>query len=381
MLAKDEMSNWLSKERTEAEKSFQSMKVPGLRDENYKFTPVKESLISGQKDTSTADPAISYQKDSNKQLYLAQSEKALSELDRLPKQLEVSESMQEDFFQKLNAGRWTDGVYLYLKEGQAKVELKQDFSKHQHLRNYIWLAPYTELDLEDFIFSDQSDEVLTTAYTKIFLEHDSVLRLKSFQDLDKNLQAFHRLDLVLQGNARVSHYGIALGASKSQNRTEISLMGKEAEYQGQQAVIGYESQHFDFWVKSFHPVPHTQSHLKFTNIVDGRAKSVFNANIDILKEGFKTEASQSVKSLLLSPRASVENMPKLEIATDDVKVAHGAAVSSIDENQRFYLQTRGISKEQAERMIVESYIEPILREFSNNTVVREKAVSKSLSGK
>jgi Fe-S cluster assembly protein SufD len=98
-------------------------------------------------------------------------------------------------------------------------------------------------------------------------------------------------------------------------------------------------------------------------VADGAGRSVFNGAVRVPRSAQQTNAAQLSRSLLLSDRARVDTKPELEIVADDVKCAHGATISRLQQNELFYLQSRGIGAEQASRLLLRGYCEEVLREL------------------
>jgi Fe-S cluster assembly protein SufD len=98
-------------------------------------------------------------------------------------------------------------------------------------------------------------------------------------------------------------------------------------------------------------------------VADGAGRSVFNGAVQVPQPAQQTNAAQLSRSLLLSERARVDTKPELEIVADDVKCAHGATVSRLQQNELFYLQSRGIGADQAARLLLRGYCEEVLREL------------------
>lgn len=98
-------------------------------------------------------------------------------------------------------------------------------------------------------------------------------------------------------------------------------------------------------------------------VADGAGRSVFNGAVRVPREAQRTDASQLSRSLLLSDRARVDTKPELEIVADDVRCAHGATVSRLQDDELFYLQSRGIAADQAARLLLRGYCQEILREL------------------
>ncbi|HMU75411.1 MAG TPA: SufD family Fe-S cluster assembly protein, partial [Elusimicrobiota bacterium] len=125
--------------------------------------------------------------------------------------------------------------------------------------------------------------------------------------------------------------------------------------------FGDEEQRFTHHTHQDHRAPHTASDLLFKAALRDNARSVYTGMIKIAKEAQKTNAYQASKNILLSKGARANAIPMLEILADDVKCGHGAAVGSLDDDQRFYLMSRGLPREEAERAIVEGFFEDVLQ--------------------
>src|SRR5206468_6872527 len=109
-----------------------------------------------------------------------------------------------------------------------------------------------------------------------------------------------------------------------------------------------------------HKQPYCNSHQLYKGILDGNGRAVFNGKVFVREGAQKTDALQTNKNLLLSPQARVDTKPQLEIYADDVKCAHGAAVGQIDEDELFYLETRGIHPDLARNLLTYGFAEEVI---------------------
>ena len=108
-----------------------------------------------------------------------------------------------------------------------------------------------------------------------------------------------------------------------------------------------------------HAAPRTHSNLLFKGAVEDRARSVYSGLVHLRPEAQKATATQSNRNLVLTEGAGAESIPNLEIEADDVRCSHASAVGPIDEDQRYYLATRGVPPEEAERLIVLGFFEDV----------------------
>jgi Fe-S cluster assembly protein SufD len=128
-----------------------------------------------------------------------------------------------------------------------------------------------------------------------------------------------------------------------------------------------------------HEAPRTHSDLLFKGAVKDTAKSVYTGLIKIGENATKAEAFQTNRNLTLSHGAWAESVPNLEIETNDVKCSHASTVGPIDDEQRFYLESRGIRPEIAERLVVLGFFNEVIERLPNLPVVaglRDKVAAK-----
>ena len=114
--------------------------------------------------------------------------------------------------------------------------------------------------------------------------------------------------------------------------------------------------------------PHCTSHQLYKGILDGKSRAVFNGKIFVRHGAQKTDAMQTNKNLLLSNEARVDTKPQLEILADDVKCAHGAAVGQIDEDELFYLETRGIHPDLARNLLTYGFAEEVIGKIKIDSI-------------
>jgi len=161
--------------------------------------------------------------------------------------------------------------------------------------------------------------------------------------------------------ATLTMANLNLGASISKAHIITRLTGERASTKLYGFVFGHGSQHVDQHTLQDHRSPRTDSDLQFRAALQDKSRMVYTGLIRIAPEAKETHAFQSNHNLLLSDSARAETIPMLEILADDVQCKHGASIGPIDEEQTFYLTSRGIPREVAQRLIVMGFIEPIIQ--------------------
>jgi Fe-S cluster assembly protein SufD len=124
-------------------------------------------------------------------------------------------------------------------------------------------------------------------------------------------------------------------------------------------IVG-TGQHADTHSLIDHRKPHCTSRQNYKGILDGKSRAVFNGRVFVHDGAYQTDAEQSNKNLLLSPDARVDTKPQLEIYNDDVKCAHGATVGQLEEEELFYLRSRGLHTDLARNLLTYGFAEEIV---------------------
>ena len=161
-------------------------------------------------------------------------------------------------------------------------------------------------------------------------------------------------------DATLDSSSVALGGDYARVRTDSAVSGKGATSNLLAVYFGDGESMHDFRTMQDHVAPATTSDLLFKGAVRDEAKSVYSGLIRVRKEAAGTNAFQTNRNLVLSEGAHVESVPNLEIEANDVRCSHASAVGPIDDEQRFYLESRGITPDVAERLIVLGFFGEVL---------------------
>lgn len=148
---------------------------------------------------------------------------------------------------------------------------------------------------------------------------------------------------------------------------ELAGEGAELDLTGVYACCG--EQKVDFRITVRHLCAGCVSHQLFKGLAEDEARVKFEGLVYVAAGAEKTEALQENHSLLLSENAFVQSSPQLEIYADDVVCSHGATVGSLDENEQFYMRSRGISLEEARRLQILSFLSPVLEDLPEKKII------------
>ena len=197
---------------------------------------------------------------------------------------------------------------------------------------------------------------------ELVLEPGASVQYVRLQRWDAAAREFLLLRATLARGASLTLANINLGAALSKAHLVTKLTGEQASTKLYGFVFGHGRQHVDQHTLQDHQAPRTTSDLQFRAALQDESRMVYTGLIRIAKTAVQTTAYQANHNLLLSRAAKAETIPMLEILADDVQCKHGASIGPIDDEQAFYLMSRGVPRTAAERLIVMGFVEPIIRQ-------------------
>ena len=164
-------------------------------------------------------------------------------------------------------------------------------------------------------------------------------------------------------DATLRSSAVALGGHYARLRSEARLDGSGSESDLLAVYFGDGQQMLDFRTLQDHAAPHTRSNLLFKGAVEDQAHSVYSGLVHLRREAQRSEAYQTNRNLVLTEGAGAESIPNLEIEANDVKCSHASTVGPVDDDQRYYLATRGIPPDEADRLIVLGFFDDVLNQL------------------
>jgi Fe-S cluster assembly protein SufD len=200
---------------------------------------------------------------------------------------------------------------------------------------------------------------LVDAVVELLLGDDAHVRYLSVQEHGPRTWQVALQRAHLGRDATLQSAVVALGGNYARLRSEARLDGQGAESDLTAVYFGDGHQMLDFRTLQDHVAPHTRSDLLFKGAVEDEAQSVYSGLIRIREQAQKTVAYQTNRNLVLTDGAEAKSVPTLEIEADDVRCSHASAVGPIDEDQLYYLATRGVPPEEAERLVVLGFFDDV----------------------
>ncbi|MEN8171338.1 MAG: Fe-S cluster assembly protein SufD [Chloroflexota bacterium] len=276
--------------------------------------------------------------------------------------------VSEGKFAALAGALTENGVFVYVPRGvQVERPLHsvlwgagQELAYFSHL--IIWLEDGASLTYVHETASPDGvgGQTLHNGIVEIHVGKNANLRFVELQSLGDNVWNFTHERARVEKDGHLDWIFGAIGTQLTKNFTDLDLVGSGAYGRVSGFYFTDGKQHLDHDTQQNHMADHTTSDLLFKGALSEDSRSVWQGMIFVDPKAQQTDGFQANRNLVLSNDARADAIPGLEILADDVRCTHAATIGKIDPELIFYLRSRGISKKEAERIIVEGFFDPIM---------------------
>ena len=292
--------------------------------------------------------------------------------------IKMSDNFQDESLFNLGIAKFNEGVLIEFKEGgkfDTEIQIINVYDKKienmfipvfnifkLNKKNNISIVEKNvnngldsfNLKINKFICSDNS----MLNHTIIFDDHTK-----------SNLLGYNYYESGLNSIINVDNFNYE--SSFNKNFIEVDLNQTGGETRINTLNLTKNNEHVDNNILINHNSEHCTSFQNVRNILQNKSTCVFNGKVIVADGAQKTDSNQSNKNLLLSKEATAHSNPQLEIYADDVQCGHGSTTGALDKDSIFYLQTRGIRKEQATQILIKAFAHEVIKQFSNDTIKDE----------
>jgi Fe-S cluster assembly protein SufD len=268
--------------------------------------------------------------------------------------------------QALQAALWQGGAFVFVPRGvEVALPLRyaSTFAGSLLCPHLLVLADEDSsvTIVQDDLSTDGDAQALVSGAVEIYARPNARVRYVNLQRWGGGAFSFSTVRARLEQGAQFSAALIGLGGRLAKTRLDVSLEGEGASAELLGLSFGDTTRHFDYNTLQDHIAPHTSSDLLFKSALTDRSSMVWNGTVRIQRGASQSEANQTSRNLLLSEQAKAAPIPVLEIEAYDVlRCSHGATAGPLDEEQRFYLESRGIPPAETERLLVEAFFHEVL---------------------
>src|SRR5579862_3145619 len=303
--------------------------------------------------------------------FLTHEEVVLSKLGTIASLKGRLGSSNDERFVHLNTAYLGEGAFVFVPRGVALerpihlqwVSVEDHGPFVAHPRNLIVLDENAQAKLIESYVGLQG-VYFTNAVTEAWLGAGAILEATKFQYESPEAVHIAAIAIHQEGNSTVTSNNTNFGGRIVRNDVSVWLNGEHTETWLNGASVGLGQQVVDNHTRIDHAKPNCHSFETYKAILGDHAVGVFNGKIFVYEDAQKTDAKQTNQGILLSPTATFDTKPQLEIFADDVKCTHGATVGQLREDAMFYLRQRGIPKGEAEALLVYAFAAEVLEKVT-----------------
>ena len=249
-------------------------------------------------------------------------------------------------------------------------------------KNSIKLNEGSELMLIDYSDNNTQNNFIKNTVDTIFLDKNAVLKNILIQNSKSNGHFYKYIKSSLESGSNYENYILSSGLKLNKIEIEINLNKDNGSCSIYSALNLLEDQHQEIKTRINHNSPNCKSYQKIKNVLDDKSKGIYQGKIFVEKIAQKTDAYQLSKALIVSDNAEFDAKPELEIYADDVKCSHGSTSGSIDSDAVHYLMTRGISKKEAVKLLINGFLNEVLEKITHSKlkIFLEKILERQING-
>jgi len=358
--------------RTAALEAYRGLPLPDTTEEHWRFTDLRDfdpDAFSG-----AADGEISTMLDLDVAGHATVTADGI-EITQVPDGIRF-EPLPEDFdrlyslvgwdekFAAHNAAMWKHGLLVVVPKG---LELaKPLYVRVAVTGQTFWRLVVVAEEgaraslIEEYASPGSRTGAYSNAVTELFVEPNAKLEYVSLQNLSTETWHFASHHARVERDGELDWVAGGFGSKKGKVRIQNDLNGRGATSRVTGAYFADGVQHLDYDTFQEHIAPDCESDFAFKGALRDHATAVWRGMIRVEPNAQKTNAYQECRNLMLSPTTHAVPIPGLEIMANDVRCTHGATVGRVDREDLFYLMSRGLTRSEAERLIVRGFFQDVL---------------------
>ncbi|MBI3413121.1 MAG: Fe-S cluster assembly protein SufD [Candidatus Aenigmarchaeota archaeon] len=292
---------------------------------------------------------------------------AIEKCPNLIKRYLLENMKSENKLESFNSAFFSNGIFLYVpKNVNVKIPFRSiSLEDRQNIssRNIIIADPqsYFTFIEENYSLTDNPQPSLFTNFTEIFLGENSQVVFGGLQNLGSNVTDVDIKKCFCENNSQISWNLSMFGGKFTKSQVDSVLKGNGSTAIDNQIIFGDKTQKFDIMSNLIHTGESTTGRTRSKGVMKDSANAVMKGMIDINKNAKNSNAYLAEYAMLLSKDAKADTIPSLEIKNKDVKATHSASVSQVNEDQIFYLMSRGLSENDARKTLVYGFFEPLIQ--------------------
>jgi len=382
---------------------FKKMGFPSKREENWKYTDLKTILsnnlnkleIPNNKKTSQYNNEWLLKNFQHNQIILVNGDFVSSNFNFEDKEkikikpLKMVLNDKKDFekirdyftdqqnsLTSLNHALVNDGIFLEIEDNYSLNKPliiynffnKSSENKIINNKSFISLGKNSKLSLLEYYKAEDSIKYFNNTIHNYSIQKNAILKKFSTDSNLDNSYNYHLTNVKSYSNSIFENFLFSSGSSFIKNEIHCDLLESFSSCFVNALIFLSNQQHHELKTNVNHRHEHCKSSQLVKSVLLDKSNGTYQGKIYVEKNAQKTNGYQLSKALLLSENSAFNSKPELEIYADDVKCSHGSTTGNIDQNSIFYLMSRGLSKEQANKMLVEGFLNEVIETITEPNI-------------
>lgn len=381
--------------RSKGKEQYLAQGLPALKDEEYKFTPIRKKIEQGISrfehaklvEVDALDVKAAIFAGFEGSVLVFSNGKFIPELSTYDSTLSINSlsdqsdlplgsiaKAEKDPFVGLNQAGFQEGIAITIPK-KSKIEkpvLLLSFNKSHEgevIQPRIWIeaGDFAEASFIDCSISLDAAPYFVNKVVEIKGGVNSQLNYYRLQNEGKQAIEVSNIETDIREHSRFTSVNVSLSGDMVRNNLNLNLIGSNSEGNMYGIYLLNGKTHVDNHTNVDHTIPHAESNELYKGILADQSRGVFNGKIFVRQDAQKTNAFQQNNNILLSEDAIVNTKPQLEIWADDVKCSHGCTTGQLDEEALFYLRARGIDKTQAKGLLLYAFAGEVLEHIGDES--------------
>ncbi|MBA9085073.1 Fe-S cluster assembly protein SufD [Fontibacillus solani] len=290
--------------------------------------------------------------------------------DLVKQYLHTAVKADENQLTALHAALWNGGVFLYVpKNVEVEIPLQSIFllddTKTTFAPHIVIVAEANSAVtyVDNYISGDYSDKIVHNGVAEVFVKSGAKVRFATVHNFNVNTTDLIYRRSVVDNDGSIEWIVGEMNAGDSVSETLSILQGNGSLSDAKVIAVGSGTQKLNYTTKAVHFGKSSESQMITRAVMREQATAIINGITKIEKGATKANGEQTEKVLMLSPKARGDANPILLIDEDDVKAGHAASVGQVNPEQIYYLMSRGITREQAERLVIYGFLAPVVSDI------------------
>tara|TARA_Y100000310_G_scaffold345268_1_gene463246 strand:+ start:5437 stop:6621 length:1185 start_codon:yes stop_codon:yes gene_type:complete len=356
--------------RSKYAKLYKTLELPKERQEEWRYTHLTKLSIDNFDFSDLPTIQITDLPNSLKEkgIILTDINTASSQHQELI-QKHFFKNISPDFdkFTALNASSFQNGFFLYIpKNTTLEIPINIKFLiKNSIYHNIIIIEENSTLNINEELLDNSTSETFHNSITEIYAKENSRINYYNLRNLKNSTYSFSHKIAKLSKDANINWYTACFSGKLNRLRIDTHFTQPSAESKNIGLFLGKDSEQIDITTNVYHDSTNTTNDIKFDGILKDSSKSIYRGLITITEKGQHTNSYLSNKILKIGEKSLANSIPALKIDANEVKASHGATIGQVNEEHLFYLMSRGLSRKQAEQLIIQGFLEPTIGLFQN----------------